>query len=305
MDYYVAVLSILGFHILLGVSVYLVAITGQLSFGQQGFYAIGAYLAGIATALWGWPLLPAVVLGMVAAGGVGFLVGFPALRVKGLYLGIATFGFGEIVRLVFLNVRYTKTIGAKLVGPNGAEGFRHVSYIYERGFTQTQYLAVIYLAVVVAAAAVWLIERTKLGARFRAVEEDEVAAAMAGVNVTAVKVFAFTLSGFVAGLGGALFVHYSTYIDHDMVALPLAVASVTYPMLGGLGSVWGPILGAAFLIALTEGLRFLQEFRLIIYGVLIIATMVFRPRGLVDEAFVLRVRTWLARRPAPRPLPAP
>ena len=140
MDYYVAVLSIIGIHILLGLSVYLVAITGQLSFGQQGLYAIGAYLAGMCTALWGFPLFPALLVGMTAAGIMGFLVGFPCLRVKGLYLGIATLGFGEIVRLVFLNIKYTKMIGGKLVGPNGAEGFRHVSYIYDRGITQTQYL---------------------------------------------------------------------------------------------------------------------------------------------------------------------
>ena len=299
MDYYVAVLSIIGMHILLGLSVYVVAITGQLSFGQQGFYAIGAYLAGVGTALWGVHLLPAVLLGMTAAGVMGFLVGFPALRVKGLYLGVATFGFGEIVRLVFLNVKYTKTIGGKLVGPNGAEGFRHVSYIYDRGFTQAQYLAVIYTAVIIVAGFVYLLERSKLGARFRAVEEDEVAAAMAGINVTAVKVFAFTLGGFVAGLGGALFVHYSTYIDHQMVTLPLAVSSVIYPMLGGLGSFWGAILGAALLIFLTEGLRFLQEFRLVVYGALIILTMLFRPRGIIDEAMVLRVRAFLRRQVAP------
>jgi branched-chain amino acid transport system permease protein len=301
MDYYVAVLSIIGLHILLGMSVYLVAITGQLSFGQQGFYGIGAYLAGVSTALWGMHLFPAVLLGMAAAGVMGFLVGFPALRVKGLYLGIATFGFGEIVRLVFLNVRYTKMIGGKLVGPNGAEGFRHVSYIYDRGFTQAQYLAVIYTAVAVVAACVYLLERSKLGAKFRAVEEDELAAAMVGVNVTAVKVQAFTAGGFVAGLSGALFVHYSTYIDHDMIALPLAVTSITYPMLGGLGSFWGTILGAVFLISLTEGLRFLQEFRLIIYGALIILTMIFRPRGIIDEAAVLKLRALVRRKPAPSP----
>lgn len=301
MEYYVAVFSIIGIHILLGLSVYLVAITGQLSFGQQGFYAIGAYLAGMGTALWGLRLVPAVLMGTAVAGIVGFLVGFPALRVRGLYLGIATLGFGEIVRLVFLNVRYTKMIGNRLVGPNGAEGFRHVSYIYERGFSQAQYLAIIYFAVVVVAAFVGALERSKLGAKFRAVEEDEIAAAMAGINVTVVKVFAFTLSGFVAGLGGALFVHYSTYIDHDMVALPLAVDSVTYPMLGGLGSFVGPILGAAFLISLTEGLRFLQDFRLVIYGALIIVTMIFRPRGLVDEAVMLKVRALFQRRAEPRP----
>lgn len=301
MEYYVAVLSIIGIHILLGLSVYLVAITGQLSFGQQGFYAIGAYLAGMSTALWGIHLFPALLIGTAAAGVMGFLVGFPTLRVKGLYLGIATFGFGEIVRLVFLNIKYTKMIGGKLVGPNGAEGFRHVSYIYDRGLTQSQYLAVIYTAVIVVAALIHLLERSKLGAKFRAVEEDELAAAMAGVNVTAVKVLAFTASGFVAGLSGALFVHYSTYIDHDMVALPLAIASVIYPMLGGLGSFWGTILGAAFLISLTEGLRVLQEFRLIIYGALIILTMVFRPRGIIDEAVVLRLRTMVRRKLAPSP----
>ena len=301
MDYYVAVLSIMGVHILLGLSVYLVAITGQLSFGQQGFYAIGAYVAGVCTALWGTHLVPALLLGMTAAGVMGLLVGFPTLRVKGLYLGIATFGFGEIVRLAFLNIKYTKMVGGKLVGPNGAEGFRHVSYIYDRGFTQVQYLAVIYAAVIVVAGLVHLLERSKLGAKFRAVEEDEMAAAMAGINVTAVKVMAFTSGGFVAGLGGALFVHYSTYVDHDMVALPLAVASVTYPMLGGLGSFWGPILGAAFLIFLTEGLRFLQEFRLVIYGALIILTMIFRPHGIIDEAVMMRIRSLVRRKGAPSP----
>ncbi len=301
MGYYVAVLSIIGIHILLGLSVYLVAITGQLSFGQQGFYAIGAYLAGMCTALGGVPLFPAILVGMTAAGVMGFLVGFPALRVKGLYLGIATFGFGEIVRLVFLNIKYTKSIGGKLVGPNGAEGFRHVSYIYERGMTQVQYLGIIYAAVLVVVLVVYLLERSKLGVKFRAVEEDEMAAAMVGINVTRVKVFAFTISGFVAGLGGALFVHYSTYIDHEMVALPLAVASVIYPMLGGLGSVWGPILGAAVLIFLTESLRVLQEFRMIIYGSLIILMMIFRPRGLIDEAFLRRLESFWRHRVAPSP----
>lgn len=296
MEYVVAVLSIIGIHALLGLSVYLVAITGQLSFGQQGFYAIGAYLAGMATALWNWSLGPALALGTVAAGVVGFLVGFPALRVRGLYLGIATLGFGEIVRLGFLNLKYTKTIGGRLVGPNGAEGFRHVTYVYERGITQGQYLLVILLALALVIVLISLLERSRLGVQFRAVEEDEIAAAVAGVHVTAVKVLAFTLGGMVAGLGGALFVHYSTYIDHEMVALPLAVSAVTYAMLGGLGSCWGTVLGAAVLISLTEGLRVAKEFRLIVYGALIILVMTLRPRGLVDERVVLWLGGWMRRR---------
>src|SRR5438093_6300532 len=122
MDYYVAVLSIMGVHILLGLSVYLVAITGQLSFGQQGFYAIGAYVAGVCTALWGTHLVPALLLGMTAAGLIGFLVGFPTLRVKGLYLGIATFGFGEIVRLAFLTSNTRRWSAASSSGPKAPRG---------------------------------------------------------------------------------------------------------------------------------------------------------------------------------------
>src|SRR5262249_41647460 len=138
----------------------------------------------------------------------------------------------------------------------------------------------------------WL-DRSRLGAMFRAVEEDETAAAMVGINVTRVKVLGFTLGGAVAGLAGALFVHFSTYIDHDMVALPLAIASVTYPILGGLGSFLGPLFGALLLVGLTEGLRVLHELREFVYGSLIIVMMIFRPRGLIDEALVQRVRGWL------------
>jgi branched-chain amino acid transport system permease protein len=297
-DYYVAIASIIGIHTLLGLSVYLVAISGQMSFGQQGFFAIGAYLAGMATALWGIALLPALVLGAVVAGLMGFAVGFPALRVRGLYLAIATFGFGEIVRLAFLNVRYTRTIGDRVVGPNGAEGFRHVRYVFDRGFTGAHYLGIILLALAVVVVLYFLLERSKLGATLRAVEEDETAAAMVGINVTRVKVLAFGAAAAVAGLGGGLFIHYSTYIDHDMVALPLAIASVTYPILGGLGSFVGTLLGAVVLVGLTEGLRIVHELREFVYGALIILTMIFRPRGIVDEALVLRLKAWFRPRAA-------
>lgn len=292
MDYYIAIASIIGIHALLGLSVYLVAICGQMSFGQQGFFAIGAYLAGMGTALWGFGFLPALVLGVLVAGAFGFLVGFPALRVRGLYLAIATFGFGEIVRLAFLNVRYTRTIGGRVVGPNGAEGFRHIRYVFDGGITPLQYLGIVLAVLAVVVALIAWLDRSKLGSMFRAVEEDETAAAMVGINVTQVKVLGFTLGGAVAGLSGGLFVHYSTYIDHDMVALPLAIASVTYPILGGLGSVVGPLLGTVILVSLTEGLRVLHELREFVYGALIIVMMIFRPRGLVDEALVQRVRAW-------------
>ena len=276
-----------------------VGLAGLLDLGYVAFYAIGAYTtAFLASSHFdihiSWWIV--IWIAVAAAALFGIMLGAPTLKLRGDYLAIVTLGFGEIVRLVFLNIKYTQMVGTRLVGPNGAEGFRHVSYIYQGGYTQTEYLGVIFLGVLVVVVLVHFLERSKLGAQFRAVEEDEIAAAMAGVNVTAVKVLAFTLSGFVAGLGGALFVHYSTYIDHDMVALPLAVAAVTYAMVGVLGSYWGAIFGALVLIGLTEGLRFAQEFRLIIYGALIIVTMVFRPRGVIDETFVARMRALFRKR---------
>ncbi|MBI4609245.1 MAG: branched-chain amino acid ABC transporter permease [Candidatus Rokubacteria bacterium] len=296
MEYYISVASVMGIHALLGLSVYLVAISGQMSFGQQGFFALGAYLAGMGTALWGLHLLPALLLGVAVAALFGVIVGFPALRVRGLYLAIATFGFGEIVRLAFLNIRYTKTIGGRVVGPNAAEGFRHIRYVFDRGITSLQYLGIILVGLAVVVVLFYLLDRSKFGAKLRAVEEDETAAAMVGINVTRVKVLAFTGAAAVAGLSGGFFVHYSSYIDHDIVALPLAIASVTYPILGGLGSFAGPLLGTVILVGLTEGLRVLHELREFVYGALIILMMIFRPRGLVDEALVIRVRSWF--RPA-------
>src|SRR5204863_9313146 len=210
-----------GIHAMLGVSVSLVAISGQMSFGQQGFFALGAYLAGMSTALWGLHLLPALALGVVVAAVVGLLVGFPALRVRGLYLAIATFGFGEIVRLAFLNVRYTRRIGDRVVGPNASEGFRHVRYIYDRGITPLEYLGIILLGFAVVVVLFFALERSKLGATLRAVEEDEVAPSMVGINVSRAKVFGFTAAAGVAGRVARLFVHCPGYVDPGLVRSPL------------------------------------------------------------------------------------
>ncbi len=155
MEYYYALVTQTGIHILLGLSVYTVALTGQVSFGQQGFYAIGAYVSAMATTLWGVPLLPALLLGMVISAFVGVLVGFPALRVKGLYLAIATFAtfaFGEIVRNGLNIVYVTREVGGIEVGPVGPEGFRHISYFNDNGWTtfEVMLLVVAIVSVVLA-----------------------------------------------------------------------------------------------------------------------------------------------------------
>ncbi|MEE8303028.1 MAG: branched-chain amino acid ABC transporter permease [Candidatus Tectomicrobia bacterium] len=290
MEYANSLLIQTGFHILLGLSVYTVALTGQLSFGQQGFYAIGAYLAAIATTLWGFPLVPALLLGAVASACIGLLVGFPALRVRGLYLAIATFAFGEIVRLTLINLYYTRTVRGIEVGPVGPEGFRHISYFTDHGWTTSDVLGLTAVMVCLVLALYAIIERSRLGATIKAVGADELAASMVGIHVVWVKVGAFAIGAFVAGLGGGLYAHYTTFLSHQAFGLPLGIIAVAYALVGGSGSFLGPVAGVVFFLLLTEGLRFLGEYRMMIYGIIVVLAMNVRPHGLIDGAIAHRLK---------------
>jgi branched-chain amino acid transport system permease protein len=277
----------------LGLSVYTVALTGQVSFGQQGFYAIGAYVSAIATMLWGVPLLPALLLGMLVSAVVGVLVGFPALRVKGLYLAIATFAFGEIVRNGLNLVYFTRQVGGAEVGPVGPEGFRHISYFNDNGWTTLE-VTVLVVAIVSFVLLVYaFLERSRLGATVRAVGADELAAATAGVNVVWIKVGAFAIGAAAAGLGGGLYAHYTTFLSPLAFGLSVAIIAVAYVLVGGLGSWLGPVVGVLFFLALTEGLRFLGEYRMMIYGLVVVIAMNVRPHGLIDTKMVQRLKDLL------------
>jgi branched-chain amino acid transport system permease protein len=135
MDFYLGLMQIIGVHMLLGLSAYCVLLTGQVSLAQAGFFAIGAYVAGMLTVLAQWPLVPALGVSAVVAGAMACAVGFPALRVKGLMLVVATIAFGEAVRLFFFNFTYQVQAGNLKLGPHGAEGFRQIRYFPENGRT--------------------------------------------------------------------------------------------------------------------------------------------------------------------------
>ena len=293
MEYYYTLVTQTGIHILLGLSVYTVALTGQISFGQQGFYAIGAYVSAIATTLWGVPLLPALFLGMVVSAFVGVLVGFPALRVKGLYLAIATFAFGEIVRNGLNIVYITRKVGGAEVGPVGPEGFRHISYFNDNGWTTLEVMFLVVAIVSVVLVIYAILERSRLGATVRAVGADELAAATAGVNVVWIKVGAFAIGAAAAGLGGGLYAHYTTFLSPLAFGLSVAIIAVAYVLVGGLGSWLGPVAGVLFFLALTEGLRFLGEYRMMIYGIVVVVAMNVRPHGLIDANVVHRLKDLL------------
>lgn len=292
MDFYFGLAQIVGVHTILGLSAYVILLTGQLSMAQAGFAAIGAYVAAMLTVLAGWHIVPAVCLGSLVAGFCAFLVGFPALRVRGLMLVVATIAFGEAVRLFFFNFDYQVAIGGVKVGPIGAEGFRQIRFFPEHGWSTWQVaLLICGTAVLIMAAIMWL-DRSRFGTILRAVGEDELAAQCVGINITAVKVTAVTLGGAIAGIAGGLYAHYTTHIEHSSFTLVLATFAVVYPVLGGMSSVIGTLFAVIFVqVGLVEVLRSLGDFRSLLFGVLIILAMNLRPQGLIDRATIQRLRS--------------
>lgn len=284
MDFYLGLLQIIGVHTLLGLSAYVVLLTGQVSMAQAGFFAIGAYVAGICTVVYGLHIIPAILFGGLIAAAIACLVGFPALRVKGLMLVVATLAFGEMVRLFFFNFRWQVERDGVILGPQGAEGFRRIRYFPENGWTQVDITAFIWVIVIVVMVGLWWMDRSRAGAVLRAVGHDETAAQSVGLNLTAVKVSAMTLGGFVAGMGGSIYAHTTTHVEHLIFGVVLATFAIAYPILGGLSHVVGTLLAVIFVQAfLIEALRFMGDWRNMLFGALIVLVMNLRPHGFLGE----------------------
>ena len=283
MDYYLGVFQTIGVHTLLGLSAYILLLTGQVSMAQIGFFAIGAYSSGVLTVIFSWHIYPALAFGALLASFFAFLVGFPALRVKGLMLVIATIAFSEIVRLITFNFVWMVEKDGIMVGADGAQGFREIRYFTTNGWESSQVVTLIWIFVVIVMAMLWWLDRVKAGAVLRAVGNDELAAQSSGINLTTVKVAAMTAGGFIAGLGGGLYAHAVSYVDHITFTILMATFAISYPILGGTKNVFGTLLAVIFIQGiLIEAFRFLEDWRLIIFGLLIVLVMNFMPDGLVS-----------------------
>lgn len=284
MDFYFGLLQIIGVHTLLGLSAYVVLLTGQVSMAQAGFFAIGAYVAAMSTAMFGLHILPGMLIAGLITAAVACVVGFPALRVKGLMLVVATLAFGEMVRLFFFNLTWQVERNGVMVGPDGAEGFRSIRFFPENGWEIWHVTLFIWAVVVVVMTALHWVDRTRAGAVLRAVGHDETAAQSIGLNLTAIKVGAMTAGGLIAGMGGGIYAHTVTHIEHLVFGVLLATFAIAYPILGGLGSVFGTLLAVIFVQGfLVEGLRFMGDWRSLLFGALIVVAMNFRPTGLLGE----------------------
>jgi len=281
MDFYFGLGQLIGVHTLLGLSAYIVLLTGQVSLAQAAFFAVGAYAAAMLTVLTGWHIVPALGVGSFLGAVTACAVGFPALRVKGLMLVIATLAFGEGVRLFFFNFDYQVAKGDLKVGPLGGEGFRQIRFFPEHGWTTGEVMLFIWVFVGGVMALLWWFDRSRYGAVLRAVGEDELAAQSVGLNLTAVKVSAMTVGGAIAGLGGGLYAHYTTHIEHASFNILMATFAIAYPIVGGLRNVFGTLAAVLFVQAfLVEGLRGLGDWRNLLFGALIVLSMNLRPHGL-------------------------
>ncbi len=291
-DYAIGVLTNIGLISFLALSAYLLLIAGEMSFGQQAFFGVGAYAGGMLTAMYGWPL-PLAALAAMALGALAqFLVGLPTLRLRGLYFAMATLAAAEMARILFELFHFQRQVEGEMVGPDGSQGFRGIRWVFAHGVEPLEYMGIIYAMLALALVGFLLVERSRLGATLRGVGEDPELAASLGVDVNRVKLGVAAAAGALAALGGVLYAHHNTYIEPRNFDLMLGVHSLAYALIGGLGTAVGPLLGVALDIGALEGSRIFHGYRMIVFGGLVALLLVWRPRGLLDE----RTVQWLRRR---------
>jgi branched-chain amino acid transport system permease protein len=223
-------------------------------------------------------------------------VGLPTIRLRGLYFAMATLAAAEMFRILFELLHYQREIDGDLVGPDGTQGFRGIRWVLERGFEAHEFLALVVVVLALVLAGFALVARSRLGARIRMVGEDPELAAVFGVDVARLKLGVVAAAGALAALGGALYAHHNTYIEPRNFDIMLGVHSLAYGLIGGLGTALGPLLGVLIDIGLLESTRAFQGWRMVVFGGLVAVLLIVRPRGLLDEAVVNRLKRSLSPR---------
>lgn len=287
--YVMRVINVIGINCLLALGLNLViGVAGQLDAGQAGFFAVGAYVAGILGVRFGVPFWVNVVLAAAAAGVLAVAIG-PIMRLRGVFLAVATLAFGEIVRIVIANwVPVTN-------GPNGIPGIAFPSlggFVFDN---DRRYYYLVLFWVLACYVVIARMADSRIGRAMKAVRDNQDAAEAMGVHAIRYKITAFGVAGAFAGVAGALLAHLQTYISPENFTFLTSIDIIFMVVLGGLGSVPGSIVGAMVVTVGPEFLRFLKDYRLIVYSLIILAVLVWVPGGLYGGL------TWLRRRLLPAP----
>ena len=265
----------LGTNALLALSIYLTLSCGMLAIANAAFMGIGAYASALLTMKYGLPFPLAMAAGMAAPALMAFVIGKPTLRLSGVYLAMATLAFGEVVRIALLNA---ESVTGGALGLNGIPQS-----------TQWWHVA---LALVLTLALLWRLRRSKVGRAFESIKEDETAAGLMGIDVGAHKMLAFVLGAAIAGLAGTLNAHLTFFIGPSEYGFDRAVDILTMAILGGIGNLTGPVIGAVILTLLPEMLRSFKDFRLVVNGFILVLIVLFLPKGIWDPG---RFRQWFGR----------
>jgi branched-chain amino acid transport system permease protein len=264
------ILAILAINVILAYAAFLPMAAGQLNLGVAGFMALGAYGSGYFNTEFGIALIPSLFIGGTIAGIIGLLVGFPVLRTRGIYLALATFALGEVVKTTILNV---EAVGA-------AEGYSVDAFV---GIKTLLFFAVGVLALVT------FLFNTRFALCVKSVQDDETVADLFGVNVQWTQLAAFAIGAFLAGIGGALYGHRFTFIEAQYFNVLLSIYIVLYVLFGGTQTVLGPLFGALFFTLIPEALRVTNEWRFVIFAAAIILLMVWRPSGVISPSLLDRL----------------
>lgn len=273
--YLIRIAIMIGIYIVLASSLNLIiGFTGMFSLAHAAFYGLGAYCSALLSVNLGWSFWISMPLGGLFAAAMGTLVGLATLRLRETFLVFGTMAFGEIVRICIMN--WTSLTR----GPMGIPGIP-LPKIF--GMPVSNYNFFYYLILIFAIVSVLLIRRiynSRVGRAFLAIREDETGAASMGINVFKFKVLAFTLGCFFAGIAGGFYAHFVRFISADQFGVNESFAILTMVALGGTGSIAGPIVGAVILMVFPEMFRFLAEYRMVLYGLILVLVMMFKPEGI-------------------------
>lgn len=260
----------LGMHIVIGEA-------GQFALSHTAFYGIGIYVAGIINTAWHPPFIVSILAGGLLSAALSYVIGFLALRMRDIYLALATFAFGEAMQWVFLN--WDAVTG-------GSNGMR-MQPAQLLGFQMTNdlqaYPFVVGIAALMLWATVWL-SRSQFGSALRAVRESDVAALAMGINARAMKQWAFVISGAFAGIAGGMYTLFISFIHPESLGFQTTILILTMVVVGGLGSVRGAVAGAIAFGIISELLRQALSIQEILYGAILLGFMMFKPRGLFAES---------------------
>ncbi len=255
----IAIILALGLNLITG-------LTGQLSLGHAAFMSIGAFTGAILTIKLGFPFCFDILAAGLMAAFSGVIIGFPTLRLSGDYLAIATLGFAEIIKVVFLNLDITnRALGLSVPPPN----------------SNVPLAVYVWISAILTILIMALIHNSRFGRALKAIREDEIAAESMGINATGYKIAAFSVGAFFAGIGGCLYAHFIAYINPSDFAFSKSIDILNMVVLGGLGSIPGTIIGAALLTTAPEFLGFMSRYRMLVYGAMLVFLMIFRPNGLL------------------------